>query len=64
VLETSPALARREAKDLALWYIELVLVALARYQGQYVNRLHRGLSVGAAMEVVPWAPKKSLRGTP
>jgi hypothetical protein len=64
MLESTPARAKSEANDLALWYVELVLLALSRYEGKYVNRLRRGVSVEAATEVVPWMLKKSITAAP
>lgn len=47
--------AKREASSLAIRYIELIILALCRYDGKHVNRLHRGVSIGEATEFVPWA---------
>lgn len=45
---------RRQARDLGLWYLELVLLSLFGYRGQYCNRLLDHKS-GGRWEVVPWA---------
>lgn len=55
VLEVTTAPVRRQATWLALWYIELALLALCRYQGKYVRRIYRpGSSRDAATVMVPW----------
>lgn len=51
---TSPQV-RIQARQLALRYVELALLALCGYTGKYVNRLHRGPTVTEATERVPWA---------
>lgn len=53
-LLATPLSNRRQAKDLGLWYLELVLLSLFGYRGQHCNRLldHRS---GGRWEVVPWA---------
>jgi hypothetical protein len=53
-LLATPLFDRRQAKDLGLWYLELVLLALFGYQGQYRNRLLDNRS-SVQSEVVPWA---------
>lgn len=47
---------RIQATRLALWYLEISLLALCHYDGSYVNRLHPGPSVFDATDRVPWAP--------
>lgn len=47
-----PLLAKVELKDLAFWYVELVLLRFIGYRGDYVNR-HRAEWVGQ-IEPVPW----------
>jgi len=46
-----------QACNLALWYLELVLLRLFDYAGSYGNRLKRGRYAGD-VEPVPWATKK------
>lgn len=53
-LLATPRSDRRRAKDLGLWYLELVLLSLFGHQGQYRNRLLDNRS-GVQSEVVPWA---------
>jgi hypothetical protein len=53
-LLTMPHPSRRAAKDLGLWYLELVLLFLFGYRGLYCNRLLDN-SRGRTSEVVPWA---------
>ncbi len=55
---------RIQARQLALWYVELVLLALCRYNGRYVNRLHKGPTSFDATMPVPWAPASGPQGTP
>jgi hypothetical protein len=56
---------RIQARQLALWYVELVLLALCRYNGPYVNRLHKGPYVFDATMTVPWSPPATgSPGTP
>ena len=43
-----------EAWSLALWYLELLLLLLFEYQGQYSNRLKRDVYRGEEVERVPW----------
>lgn len=49
-----PGIARYEAWKLSQWYLELCLLYLFEYEGQYRNRLP-DISVATAMEPVPWA---------
>ena len=44
-----------EAKQLGLWYIELMLLRMFEYHGRYVNRLVVVQTMGNT-EPVPWAP--------
>jgi hypothetical protein len=53
-LLATPLSDRRKAKDLGLWYLELVLLSLFGYRGHYCNRL-LDLRSGGRWEVVPWA---------
>ena len=46
--------ARYEAFCLALWYLELILLWLVGYRGDYVNRLT--VRANGDREAVPWAP--------
>ena len=43
-----------EAKQLGLWYIELLLLRMFEYEGQYVSRLG-GVRLPGATEPVPWS---------
>jgi hypothetical protein len=61
--ETSPQV-RIQARQLALWYVELVLLALCQYNGPYVNRLHKGPYAFDATMTVPWSPVTGSLGTP
>lgn len=45
---------RHDASDLSLWYLELVLLKIFGYQGEYANRLVRGVFRGGEIESVPW----------
>jgi hypothetical protein len=45
--------ARVDARTLALWYLELVLLRLFSYEGTYANRLREGRYVGE-VDPVPW----------
>jgi hypothetical protein len=49
--------ARYEAFSLALWYLELILLWLMGYKGDYVNRLN--VRANGDRETVPWAPATS-----
>lgn len=40
--------------ELAVWYVELAVLAVVKYDGRYRNRLSRNPQVGA-VELVPWA---------
>ncbi|MBD3886962.1 hypothetical protein IFO70_35640 [Phormidium tenue FACHB-886] len=44
---------RIEAWELGLWYLELVLLSLFSYKGEYVNRLHKGNRYFGDVELVP-----------
>ena len=45
--------AYRQARELGLWYIELLLLELFEYSGLYSNRLTRKWT--GDVETVPWA---------
>lgn len=49
----APDPVRWEACTLALWYLELSLLALLGHNGTYINRIERRTSFG--LEYVPWA---------
>ena len=53
VLDADPV-AVYEAASLALWYLELLLLWLFEYRGQYSNRLMRNVYRGEEVEAVPW----------
>jgi hypothetical protein len=48
----APTKARVELQQLALWYVELILLRFHGYRGDYVNR-HKAEYVGE-VERVPW----------
>ena len=48
-------IALREAQSLGLFYIELLLLRLCGYTGQFVNRLKERDSIGSRIDQVPWA---------
>ena len=48
-------LARWEARQLGLWYLELAILRLSSYDGVYHNRLKTG-HMSQIKEKVPWAP--------
>ena len=48
-------LALREAQSLGLYYIELMLLRLSSYTGQFMNRLKGRDPISSRMEAVPWA---------
>jgi len=54
VANTLP-LARWEARQIGLWYLELAILRLSSYTGVYYNRLKTGY-LSKAKEKVPWAP--------
>jgi len=53
ILDADP-IAVFEAWSLSLWYLELLLLWLFGYEGDYSNRLIRGVSRGEEVERVPW----------
>jgi len=64
-VEMSSIAAYREAKQLGLWYIELLLLRMFEYEGEYVSRL-RGARLPGATEPVPWSNEvdSDADGTP
>lgn len=50
---------RAEAWELSLWYIELVILSLCKYQGSYFNRLPGGKRWQGDTELVPWKGENS-----
>ena len=46
--------AYHEAKQLGLWYVELLLLRMFKYTGEYASRLTEVQRAGAT-EPVPWA---------
>jgi len=54
----APDRVRWEACTLALWYLELALLALLGHGGTYINRTERPTSYG--LEYVPWGTKEGL----
>ena len=51
--------ALKEAQSLGLYYIELMLLRLSGYTGQFVNRLKDRDSPGSRTEAVPWAEPRT-----
>lgn len=49
-----PNMARYEALQLALWYIELSMLKILGFKGRYKNRCKGGGWVGEHEEFVPW----------
>ena len=47
--------ALREAQSLGLYYVELMLLRLSNYSGQFVNRLKARNHISSGIETVPWA---------
>jgi hypothetical protein len=45
---------RHDASDLSLWYLELVLLRIFGYQGEYADRLVRGVYRGGEIRSVSW----------
>jgi hypothetical protein len=45
---------RHEASDLSLWYLELILLKIFDYNGDYASRLVRGGYRGNEIESLPW----------
>jgi hypothetical protein len=62
LMRASPRV-RIQATNLALWYIEVSLLALCRYSGQYVDRLHAGPTIFEATSPVPWMTSPTPTGT-
>lgn len=52
--------ARFEATHLTLLYVELVVLALIGYEGQFINRRRRGITAPEATRLVPWASGAAL----
>jgi hypothetical protein len=52
--------ARADAWQLALWYVELVLLRLFKFDGVYGNRLRRGHYIGD-VDAVPWTAPTNAR---
>ena len=44
----------RQARELGLWYVEMLLLKLFNYNGSYANRLTQQWR--GEVEAVPWAP--------
>lgn len=57
-LREVPPLTRRWVRELALWYVELILFRLLAYDGHYMHRLDRpGVRMGSD-ELVPWSEEE------
>lgn len=54
-LREVPPLTRRWVRELALWYIELILFRLLSYNGHYMNRLGQPEVRMGSDELVPWS---------
>lgn len=52
-----PNMARYEALQLALWYIELAMLKILGFEGRYTNRCKGGGWAGEHEEPVPWSIK-------
>lgn len=50
--------ARYAVRELALWYIELVLFRLLSYDGHYLNRLGQPQARMGSDELVPWSEEQ------
>ena len=48
-------LALREAQELGLYFIELIILQLSGYKGTFSNRLKANLPISSRIEAVPWA---------
>ena len=55
-------LAMREAQSLGLHYIELMILRMSGFTGQFVNRLKGRESTSSRIEAVPWAPSQTQLG--
>lgn len=55
--DTAPNIAVYQAFQLSQCYLELGILALLRYSGDYVDRVRTGVFVGEATRRVPWAPQ-------
>ena len=51
-----PEEALAEAQNLALYFIELTILSLSGYGGQFVNRLKGMDRISSRIQPVPWAP--------
>ena len=60
VLSEIPVAARVEAWELGLWYLELVLLRLFNYQGEYFYRLRSGDRYFGDLDTVPWSASNSV----
>ena len=54
-----PATAMLEAQAVGLHYVELMLLRLSGFTGEYMNRLKHGGRFLSPIETVPWAPVSS-----
>lgn len=55
LLNASLTDARYDAWWIGLWYLELVILFLLDYTGQYSNRISEAQWKGDDLEIVPWA---------
>jgi len=58
LLEQVPPPSRRAVRELALWYVELLLLRLLAYDGHYVNRLGQPAVRMGSDELVPWSDEQ------
>jgi hypothetical protein len=49
-----PSMSRYHVKEIALCYLELLLLNLLGYKGKYANRISENMFVGGNEEFVPW----------
>jgi hypothetical protein len=52
--------AKSQALQLCLWYIELALLKVLKYNGIYSNRCSLKQSMGGKVELVPWKNNRTL----
>lgn len=52
--------AKHEALQLCIWYIELTLLCILKFDGIYFNRCSKEIYVSKAIELVPWSNRKAL----
>lgn len=50
-----PNMAKFEALQLGIWYVELLLLKILDHNGKYFNRCSKAETTGEREEIVPWA---------